>query len=98
MGDSRSAESGIVAPSRDVTITIPVIGADAEADVVLTADSVWAGGPALAVCPLEALPAHVFAVGAWVSNTTTGAVTVRFHADHTGYAGGDVDFRIAQQL
>lgn len=77
----RSGDSGPLSALRDVTAVVPNITDGDHADVVLTADAAFKGtGQALQVAFKGAPLDNLGLLGAWVSNTATGEVTVRFAA------------------
>lgn len=99
MGDSRKAESGVVGVERDVSVTVPVLAAGASADVALAADLAWAQKVAINIVPRGAtLLAGLEGMSAFVSNPTTGVVTVRCFADAAGCAGGAQTARLSEVL
>lgn len=99
MGDSRKAESGVVGVERDVSVTVPVLAAGASADVALTADLAWADLDCVSISPRgAALLAGLEGMSAFISNPTTGVVTVRCYADAAGCAGGAQLARLSQVL
>lgn len=94
--ESRKAESGPVVIQRDVDVTVPALLDTASADVALTADAAFAGGGPVSVAPNAAMLAGLATMSAWVSDTTTGVVTVRCVATVAGCAGGAQAVRITK--
>jgi hypothetical protein len=96
----RKGPSGTELMSRQVTVTVPAILDGDSADVVAFTDARFAGGPPrrpLTVAFVGAPLANLQTPFAWVSNATTGAVSVRFPALLGNVAGGDVDLYIEEQ-
>jgi len=99
MGDTRKAESGVVSVSRDVSVTVPVLAAGASADVVLAADAAFKQATCVGVDVRGAtMLAGLEGLSAFVSDPTTGVVTVRCFADAAGCAGGAQLARVYQQF
>jgi hypothetical protein len=97
MGSTRNADAGPLFPSRRVTATVPNITDGDQADLVLPADLAFAGGGV--VRPVRAdfvgAPlANLGITGCWVSNPTTGVVTVRLSALTGNVATADQLFLI----
>lgn len=80
----RAGESGPVLQDTTQTVVVPNITDGDTADVALTADAQFAGSGSLAkgvLATFAGVPlANLGIVGAWVSNTVTGVVTIRFSA------------------
>lgn len=87
----RAGEAGPVLAQFTQSVTVPAIAANAYADVACAADAKFAGGQVKGVrATFAAAPnsAALGIVGAYVSNDTTGVVTIRFSAGTGGVAGG----------
>jgi hypothetical protein len=89
----RRGSSGPVDPIRDVVVVVPNITDGDSADVVLTADAVWKDVDAVAPSFVGAPLANLGLLGAWVSDPTTGALTVRFSALTGNVATGNQTVR-----
>jgi hypothetical protein len=79
MGAERSAQAGPLFPIRTVTTAIGVVAAAGSLDVALPADAAFAADIPVDV-GFAAAPGDpsLGIAGAWVSDPTTGVVTVRF--------------------
>lgn len=95
---NRSGDAGPLLLTRTVTLTIPNITDGDHADVACPADARFADaggvrrpvGANFAGAPLD----NLGILGAWVSNATTGVVTVRFAALSANVATADCDVLI----
>jgi hypothetical protein len=88
----RKSQAGTELPERFLEdVAIPGITDGDHADVVVTTDLAFAGpGRPIAAQFVGAPLANLGILGAWVSNTTTGAVTVRFCALSANVTGADL--------
>jgi hypothetical protein len=82
--NQRAGDAGPVLISRRATVAIGIIAAGGSADVALPADAALADPSGAVAVPVDAdfdgAPgdASLGIIAAWVSNPTTGVVTVRF--------------------
>jgi hypothetical protein len=94
----RNAQSGTILADTTQTIVVPNIAAGAAADVALAADASFAGTGSAAKgvrATFAAAPlANLALVGAWVSNTATGVITVRLMAATGGVATANQSVRV----
>lgn len=97
---TRAGDAGPNLLTRKVTLVVPNITAGHVADVAAAADAAFADAGAVARLVTAALAAAPLAnlgiVGAWVSNPTTGVVTVRFIAGVGDVATANQDVLISE--
>lgn len=96
----RSAQAGTELPERYLEdVAIPGITDGDTADVVVTTDLAFAGAGRPIQANFAAAPlANLGIVGAWISNTTTGAVSVRFSALTGNVVGANLPLLHIQAL
>jgi len=93
----RKAEAGSLLKSRTKSAIIAAILDGDTLDVLLAADAAFAGAAKPVGASFIAAPAAALGiVGAWVSNLTTGVITIRFCAVGAGFAGGTIDVFVQQ--
>lgn len=88
----RKAQAGTALPAKVKSVTIPAIVAGADIDVALAADSDYAGIDGVLAMPTSTPEANVGVVGAWVSNATTGVITIRLAGAGGAVAGSVQNF------
>lgn len=97
---NRSGDAGALLLNRKITLTIPGITDGDHADVACPADARFAdaGGVRRPVSAnFAGVPlGNLGIVGAWVSNTTTGVVTLRCVALSGDVVTGDCDVLVAE--
>lgn len=77
----RASEEGLLLPSHAETLTIPNITDGDTADVACTADAAFKLDDSALLAMFAGPPlANLGIVGAWVSNESTGVITIRFSA------------------
>ncbi len=85
----RIGQSGTPITERDVSVTVPAITAGATGEVALTADLAFKGKTRVnAEFRGTTVQANLALAAAYVSNPTTGVVTLRFIAGTGNVAGG----------
>jgi hypothetical protein len=90
----RAGESGAILNSAIEVAAVTTIGTGADADVVIT-DLLFVGAANVVATGSGALPAGLGIVGAWVSNSSLGQITVRFNST-IGFAAAPVNIFIQQ--
>jgi hypothetical protein len=99
MGATRAGEAGTLLYTARQTVVVPNITDGDHADVAMAANANFAGndGSGIVAAFAGAPLANLCLVGAWISNETTGVVTLRFAALSGNVATGDQEIRISEQ-
>lgn len=94
----RSGQAGVIENQLAQTPTVGNTTTGATVDVALTADANFIGAGAVRADFNGTPGAALGIVGAWVSNNTTGEVTVRFAALGTNWVSATVPVKVTQVL